>query len=106
MLLLMTIAFFVIAEMYPGSRCMEGSVEQNPLGGSHPEIMAACKLVRHCADNKRSSMLEAILENKTRPQWLAGLEVFSSPQVIAPMSDSHWDNHMRHIARQPFSGML
>ncbi|DBB02107.1 TPA: hypothetical protein ACH3X3_011149 [Trebouxia sp. C0006] len=92
-------------------RCIKGpdawkaALSKLHYGGSHPEIMAACKLVRHCADNKRSSMLEAILENKTRPQWLAGLEVFSSPQVIAPMSDSHWDNHMRHIARQPFSGL-
>ena len=68
--------------------------------------MAACKLLRHCTDNKILSMLEAILENKTTPQSLAGLEAFSFPQVIAPMSDSQWDSYMRNIARQTFSGMV
>ncbi len=73
-------------------------------GGSHSEVMAACKLAGLSGD---STCLKDILANKTEPQVLAGLEAFFTPQILAKESDFHWwDTHMRDITKEPLSGMV
>lgn len=73
-------------------------------GGSHPEVIAACKLAGVAKDR---ILVGDILKGKTGPQLLAGFETCYSPQKLEQQCDSHWwDTRMRDIATEPSSGTV
>jgi hypothetical protein len=75
--------------------------------GSHPEVMAACKLASSNSSlSEKSTVLLKILANKTGTQFVAGWEAHFSPQILQKQKDSFWDSCMRLIAKQALPGML
>ncbi|KAL0019551.1 hypothetical protein WJX77_012189 [Trebouxia sp. C0004] len=70
-------------------------------GGSHSEVMAACKLAGRNTLSDRVDVLLEVLANKTGTQFVAGYEACFSPKILKQQSDSFWDTHMRDMARQP-----